>query len=38
MVYANESRALIARYEDVFGATAPATAKNEEEVLLALGE
>lgn len=37
MVYANESRALIARYEDVFGATAPATAKNEEEVLLALG-
>ncbi|XP_022794273.1 uncharacterized protein LOC111332994 isoform X2 [Stylophora pistillata] len=37
MVYANESRALIARYDDIFGATAPATAKNEEEVLLALG-
>lgn len=38
MVYANESRALIARYDDIYGATALPTARNEEDVLQALGE
>ena len=38
MVYHNSSRSLIARYDDVFGATAPATNENEKEILAELGE
>lgn len=37
MVYEPKSRLLVARYDDIFGATSPPTASNEEEVLQALG-
>lgn len=37
MVYEPASRSLVARYDDIFGATAAPTASNEEEVLHALG-
>lgn len=37
MVYEPDSRSLIARYDDIFGATSPATASNEDDVLQALG-
>lgn len=36
-VYEPESRSLVARYEDIFGATSEPTASNEDEVLQALG-
>lgn len=36
-VYEPESRSLVARYDDLFGATSQPTASNEEEVLQALG-
>ena len=38
MVYEPASRSLVARYDDIFGATAAPTASNEEEVLHALGK
>lgn len=37
MVYEPDSRSLVARYDDIFGATSPATASNEDDVLHALG-
>ncbi|CAH3129393.1 unnamed protein product [Porites lobata] len=37
MVYEPASRSLVARYDDIFGATAAPTAANENEVLQALG-
>ncbi|XP_078378251.1 uncharacterized protein LOC144661381 isoform X3 [Oculina patagonica] len=37
MVYEPNSRSLVARYEGLFGATSPATAINEDDVLQALG-
>ena len=38
MVYEPDSRSLVARYDDIFGATSPPTASNEDDVLQALGE
>lgn len=38
MVYHNSSRMLIARYDDIFGATAPATEENQNEILAEIGE
>lgn len=38
MVYEPNSRSLVARYEGLFGATSPATAINEDDVLQALGK
>lgn len=38
MVYEPNSRSLVARYEDIFGATSPATTSNEDDVLQALGK
>ena len=38
MVYEPKSRSLVARYDDIFGAISPPTAKNEHDVLQALGK
>lgn len=38
MVYEPNSRSLVARYDDIFGATSPPTASNEDDVLQALGK
>ena len=38
MVIEPKSRLLVARYDDIFGATAPVTVENENEILNALGE
>ncbi|KAK3751843.1 hypothetical protein QZH41_009659 [Actinostola sp. cb2023] len=37
MVFEPKSRLLVARYDDIFGATSPVTAENENEILAALG-
>ena len=38
MVYEPDSRSLVARYDDIFGATSAPTASNEDKVLQALGK